>query len=194
MTCTQWGCEGKVHARGLCNKHHKRLLRHGSANVVLVAPRGSLKAWVKKHVAFSGDDCLLWPFSISVCGYPIRRNGKKYIRVNREMCELAHGAPPSEGLHAAHSCGNALCLNPAHLRWATPAENNDDKFAHETVLYGESHPSSKLTEADVREIRRRVCGGEARNAVARVYGVASSTVDRITNGETWSRTVDEVPA
>jgi hypothetical protein len=42
------------------------------------------------------------------------------------MCLLAHGeAPPGKNI-VAHWCGNAKCVSPRHLRWATQQENADD--------------------------------------------------------------------
>ena len=53
-------------------------------------------------------------------------------------------------------------------------------------LYGESHPSSKLTRDQVIEIRREAKVPEtSRMWLARKNGVSRSCVDRILAGETW---------
>ena len=53
-------------------------------------------------------------------------------------------------------------------------------------LYGESHPSSKLTRDQVIEIRREARVPEtSRMWLARKHGVSRSCVDRILAGETW---------
>ena len=53
-------------------------------------------------------------------------------------------------------------------------------------LYGESHPSSKLTRDQVIEIRREAKVPDTSRAwLARKNGVSRSCVDRILAGETW---------
>ena len=54
-------------------------------------------------------------------------------------------------------------------------------------LYGESHPNSKLTRAQVIEIRREAkVPGTSRMWLARRNGVSRSCVDRILANETWA--------
>ena len=53
-------------------------------------------------------------------------------------------------------------------------------------LDGEAHPNSKLTRAQVIEIRREAKVPEtSRMWLARKNGVSRSCVDRILAGETW---------
>jgi hypothetical protein len=57
-----------------------------------------------------------------------------FERATRVMCKLAHGPAPTPKHHAAHSCGKGheACINPKHLRWATPRENAADAKLHGT--------------------------------------------------------------
>jgi hypothetical protein len=50
---------------------------------------------------------------------------------------------------------------------------------------GETHPKSKLTDQQVRDVRRRVSAGETQSAVARELGVHTSTVHLIVKGHNW---------
>ncbi|MEV1013731.1 MULTISPECIES: helix-turn-helix domain-containing protein [unclassified Micromonospora] len=50
---------------------------------------------------------------------------------------------------------------------------------------GERIHTARLTEDNVREIRRRLAAGEGSGSVAREYGVAKATVLRVKTGETW---------
>jgi hypothetical protein len=103
------------------------------------------------------------------------------------MCERKHGPAPTLDHEAAHSCGKGHegCINPHHLDWKTPAENQADKLTHGTHRRGERCPTAKLTEKDVREIRAlqgRLLGRE----VGEIYGVTRWTVFDIWKRRIWS--------
>jgi hypothetical protein len=50
---------------------------------------------------------------------------------------------------------------------------------------GEECGTSKLTEAQVREIRQKCADGATQRDVARQYGVVNSTVCQIVNRKMW---------
>jgi hypothetical protein len=52
-------------------------------------------------------------------------------------------------------------------------------------LKGESHKSSKLTEKDVLDIRKRLNAGEPGSLLAVEYRVGNMTISRIRNRQTW---------
>lgn len=85
--------------------------------------------------------CIVWPFAIGKGGYGNLNVDGRFVNAHRLICEMVHGQPSSSGLQAAHSCGNRACVNPAHLSWKTPAQNNADKEAHGTTRRG---PKSNL--------------------------------------------------
>ena len=87
-------------------------------------------------LAAETDDCILWPFD-TFQGYPAvpvaGKSGRTKVWGHRYVCEKANGPPPrqrSRMNHAAHDCGVKHCLNPRHLRWATPTDNAQDKVRH----------------------------------------------------------------
>ena len=133
----------------------------------------------------NNDECLFWSFSRSRGAAMIYIDGHN-ARVARIVCERTHGPAPTPGHEAAHSCGNDHlgCVSPKHLRWATPSENNQDKLSHGTHNRGERHNLAKLTEADVREIRR-LRGTASRAEIAERFGVSVATVKGIYSGHTW---------
>lgn len=90
--------------------------------------------WLEAHVDHAGNDCLLWPGSRNWNGYGNFQVNGKVRYAHRTMCELAHGAPPSPGHVAAHSCGRGQdgCVNPKHLSWKSPADNQLDRRVHGT--------------------------------------------------------------
>jgi hypothetical protein len=100
------------------------------------------------------------------------------------MCFWAHGDAPVDRPHAAHSCGNPTCVNPAHLRWASPSENMMDRLVHGTDNRGENSANAKLTEAEVIEIRT-MKGVHNSGVVARKFGVRAEAIQKIWRGDRW---------
>lgn len=100
------------------------------------------------------------------------------------MCERINGAPPSEIHHAAHSCGfgHLGCINPRHIRWATPQENSDDRDAHGRTCKGTRINTAKLTADKVLAIR--LADGPQR-MIAKMFGISQKTVWGIINKKTW---------
>lgn len=135
---------------------------------------------------FTGDGCLVWPFSRSK-GYGQAKIDGRLMWVHRYVCAKVNGEPPTLKHEASHNCGNGRsgCVNPNHLEWKTHAKNMADKFVHGTHHRGERHGQAKLTEADVREIRR-LKGTRTPSELAERYGVAASTIRHIQVRATWS--------
>jgi len=185
-TCSIDGCEKPVAALGWCMLHYKRWRRHGDVfggSTFQGEPEKYLNEVV---LQYEGDDCLNWPFCRASSGYGlIKRNGK-YERVHRLVCEHAHGASPSEQ-SAAHNCGKGHlgCVAPKHIRWDTHAGNMADTAIHGTSKRGELKWCAKLTEKDVREIRKLAEFGPSINEIAKTFGVAYSTVHRIAHRQAW---------
>lgn len=134
---------------------------------------------------YTDKDCLPWPFTSHRRGYGKMRRGKQTGFVSRFLCEELHGPPPTETHHAAHNCGNAWCVNPTHITWKTPVENEADKVAHGTRPLGRDHPNAKLNEGIVREIRRQY-PSVSQSALARRYGVRQCTIHEIINRKIWA--------
>lgn len=141
-----------------------------------------LDAVVMSH---DGQDCLFWPYSRSRGAAMIYIDGRN-ARVAPIVCARRHGPAPSPEHEAAHSCGNDHmgCVSPHHLRWDTPSGNNQDKLLHGTHNRGERHNLAKLTEEDVRDIRRKR-GTETYQQAADRYGVSLATVKAIYSRRTW---------
>lgn len=109
------------------------------------------------------------------------------FRVHRKVWELAHGAPPGT-LHVLHSCDNPCCIHTSHLFLGTHSDNMKDMYAkkRQNRPVGEKHRSSKLTEDDVREIRRLKAEGIATRELARRYPVSRVAIKYILNGRSWN--------
>jgi len=107
------------------------------------------------------------------------------ILAHRLSYELAYGPIP-EGLVVQHACDVPNCVNPAHLFPGNAATNRADSVLKGRHAHGESHGRSRLTGAQVLEIRRRAAiGPVSYPALAREYGVKPGTIGGIIRRKTW---------
>lgn len=145
-------------------------------------PSGRPKDFLTCIRQHEGDDCLIWPYA-KARGYGYVFHEGRVQGVHRVACSMKHGKAP-EGHDAAHSCGNRLCCNPHHLRWATRSENNRDKVQQGKHLRGNRHPLSKYSEWQVRRLLELSKTQSVRSAALDLgmsYGVAS----KIVRGRAW---------
>ncbi|MGI9345548.1 MAG: HNH endonuclease [Gammaproteobacteria bacterium] len=84
-----------------------------------------------------------------------------------------------------HLCDNRSCCNPNHLLAGTHEQNMGFAAAQRRMPYGENHYSTKLTEDDVKNIRKKVRQGQSQEGVARLYGITQSSVSHIVSGKAW---------
>lgn len=174
--------------RGFCSMHYSRFLKHGDPLRVDRTPSPA-KDWIAAHVSHSSNDCLPWPFAAGPDGYGRvhRKNSGPITTASHMMCEAAHGPRPSERHEAAHSCGrgNIGCVNPTHLYWATPRQNQMDRVSHGTSNRGSQQHLAKLTDEDVRSIRA-LAGTKRVFEIAALFGLHPSTVSQIIARKRWA--------
>ena len=109
--------------------------------------------------------------------------GRNNILASRLMYVLEFGAIGS--LYVLHSCDNVLCIKPSHLSLGTSQDNADDMISKGRSLTGEKNAAAKLTEDQVRDLRRRIKQGELATVVAREYGITSTTAYMIRDRKIW---------
>lgn len=138
--------------------------------------KGLAFQWIVAHVAYSEDDCLVWPFSRDPQGYGhLGLNGKLW-KAYRLMCVLAHGEPPTNQHVASHTCGNGHtgCTNPRHLSWKTNSENQLERTAHGRRL--PEHNRRKLTPQQKLAVQG-LRGTMSIREIASQFGIKRGTVD-----------------
>lgn len=176
--CSIANC-GKPHfGYGWCATHYARWRRNGDPLVLQERKPRGLTFIKEVAAAHQSDDCLLWPYGKAHYGYgEVLIDGRKRL-AHRVVCEITHGQPPPGKNDTAHSCGNRLCVNPHHLRWATRAENETDKLSHGTSNRGARHGMSKLSVDDVREIRA-LHRTMRHKDIAKKFGISAKYVNEI---------------
>lgn len=192
--CQAEGCSTSHRSpSGLCRLHRDRMRKTGSTRGRATLPE---RFW--SHVNVSGDgDCWEWTAAIHPkTGYGLftwpstsTRSGWTSCTAHRAALALHQGIDPPAGLDCAHSCDNRPCCNPAHLRWATRAENQHDK-----VLRGRAAAGAKCGSAVSAEVaagvRTRAAAGEELMTLVREYGINRNTVTHLVDGKHHRDTFD----
>jgi hypothetical protein len=153
--------------------------------VLAISQELEARFWAK--VARAGpDDCWEWRGMRREAGYGrMKIGGVRWTATHISL--LIAGYPRPSDFLALHSCDNPPCVNPAHLRWGTPADNSADavsrdRMSREGGARGERNPGSVLVEEQVRAIRASELGYKA---LARRYGVDRTTIRAIKRGKSW---------
>jgi HNH endonuclease/CENP-B-like protein len=151
--------------------------------------------WAKVTIA---DSCWLWTGATTPFGYGVLSTGT-WMYARRYQQILAHRAswilhygPVPIGLQVLHHCDNPPCCRPDHLWIGTQKENMHDmikKGRHFTQGLPQNrageNPQAKLTGQQVAQIRR-LRGTHSERAIAKMFGIHRSTVNRITANKRWS--------
>lgn len=124
------------------------------------------------------DEC--WPWTAGTSnGYGcFRVDDYTLTSAHAYAKQLATGKPCPPGLVALHTCktpDSSLCCNPDHVIYASNGSTTQP-------MRGEDNPSCKLTDDQVRQIRRRAAAGEVLAALAREYGVSAVYVSHLKAG------------
>lgn len=145
-------------------------------------------------------ECWLWAGAKLPTGYGrLYPEGRTGYYAHRLSWEIANGREVPSGLHVMHACDNPQCVNPNHLSVGTRSDNMRDASVkgrlHGNSMPGELHPGSKLTDAQVAEIKRRLAAGASRLAIAIECGVTKGAIKHIAAGRLWKHIVaNELPA
>lgn len=140
--------------------------------------------------------CWVWTGGFSSNGYGTFNLNGDIVKAHRASYLLYVGditevpGADSRGTCVLHSCDNAACVNPGHLRLGTHKDNMDDKAKRSRVvskpLLGDAHQNSKLRSVDIPVIRLLRYVGAGYAQIGEVFGVTRATIHRVIDGTTWS--------
>lgn len=147
----------------------------------------SLRDQILAHVKPGGPsgDCWVWQMSRDRDGYGHVWHDGKARRAHRVSYEAFVG--PVGDFHVLHRCDNPACTAPEHLCLGTHADNMSEMAAkgRQSRLRGEANGRSKLTEADVIDVHRRLKLGHTQHTIAADLGVSKTMVSYIKTGRRW---------
>lgn len=139
------------------------------------------------------DGCWWWAGAISDQGYTRIRYRRTMVGGHR-VSWLIHNGNIPDGLFVLHRCDNPICTNPDHLFLGTAGDNvrdaRDKGRSKNGGSAGEDNGNSKLTWAQVDEIRARPCGSwkhfEKLKDMSARMGVTVSAIKDVRMGRSWT--------
>lgn len=110
-------------------------------------------------------------------GYPRVNLDGKYYTVH-QLVAFNFIGPRPDGMLVCHKDDNTMNNYVGNLYYGTPKDNTHDKLVN--------GKGRKLTDDEVREIKRRLLNGEQGKKIAPDYGVTDRTISKINTGERYS--------
>lgn len=192
MKCLNNSCKRLAVSKGYCDKHYRRLLKHGDANSCsrVVSEGTAAERFHQKYKIDEVTGCWIW-----IAG--TRPNGKGVlygrhwsdsgvsIGAHRFSYQLFNGDIP-DGLYVCHHCDTPLCVNPLHLFLSDHKGNMKDMVdkGRSSKASGEDKWGlAKLTNDEARKIRNIDL---AQSKIAEMFGVSQTTISRIKRGVSYS--------
>ena len=144
--------------------------------------------WSKVDTSGGPDAC--WPWLGTICpdGYGRVKVDGRSLGAHVVAYDLTRG-PRRQGVYVLHHCDAPPCVNPRHLFTGTQAANLRDMKGKGRGNWpgqqGECHPSVKLTERQVRDIRQRAAAGEPQSSLGGRFNITQTNVSLIVRRRTW---------
>jgi predicted DNA-binding protein (UPF0251 family) len=186
-------------------KYGRNLLPFGSGEKLVLSQGAFVRFWSSVDTQTPSEKgCWFWKGYVRPDGYGEISVKGKVRRAHRVSFEM-HNGGIGEGECVCHACDVPGCVRPDHLWLGTRDDNQKDMAKKgraargdrngavlhpERMERGEAHHNAKLTEKEVREIRKLYLEtGLSQSALAKKYGVAQSAVFRILNRKSWKHLV-----
>lgn len=171
----------KCHNPRCCNPLHLELGTHADNSRDMVEAGRSQKGdkhWMKRHPDWLAE----WK-KVARGKFNLPENGENHpctVLTAERVSEIkrlsalgASNKELAEKFHVTHSNISAIILGKSWTHIEGQVREKDGKFAQ------------KLTEDDVRAIRKRALTGETKTSLARSYNVGSNAIFKIVNRLSW---------
>lgn len=143
-----------------------------------------LQLW--NNIRIQENGCWEWSAGRFQNGYGKLKIGAKTKKAHVVAFVACNGFDKLAGRIVCHTCDNPPCCNPDHLFSGTVRDNSIDAISKGKILLGENHPNARLTNDNVREIRKRYGeGNQTIKNLAFEYGVGSTTIGRVVHRRQW---------
>jgi len=154
---------------------------------IIFSEKFKKRFWSAVSTVETEDGCLEWKLSCNADGYGKVDFEGKMNGAHRIAFQLFNKRLIAEGLHILHKCDNRKCCNPIHLSEGTHQENMDDMISKNRQAKGETNGLSKLTETQVREIRKKYQEGTfTYTQLATEYSICRQNISRIIRRIIWT--------
>jgi hypothetical protein len=201
-SCSVVDCPYPDSARLLCKAHYMRWWLWGdplldNPNPPRYPPMPE-RFWQKVDRSGGPDACWPWTTATNAHGYGVFVFHGSMRLAPRVAWTLTHpeGIPPrmvgGNGVEGktllCHNCpggDNPTCCNPAHHWLGTDWDNTQDKIRKGRQLRGTQIAQSKLTEADVRVVRKLVSSGVVYAAICERFNISPAAVTAIKQRRSW---------
>ncbi len=140
------------------------------------------KVWSKKREIWlqsglGSGGCL----KVSLC-----TNGKKYTRKIHQLVLETYIGFRKKGQECRHLNGNCKDNWVENLRWGTSSENSFDSVKHGTCNVCVNKPAAKLTNENVRGIRKMLRDKIKQHIIGMAFGVTKQAISAINTGKNWA--------
>lgn len=181
--CAVDGCDRKYYAKHHCRMHWERLHRNGTTDRKGIEPGTPPAERLNSQLERVGE-CTEFMGYRNSNGYGELTIDRKFVLAHRLSYELSFGPIP-DGLIVRHKCDNPPCVDPDHLEVGTQSDNLRDRDERGRTARGMNNGTAKLTDEDVRKIRKIRSDGWTYAELAALFSVGGTTIARVVTGTHW---------
>lgn len=131
--------------------------------------------------------CWLWQAAKTSQGYG-QFGYKGMMRGAHRVAFELYVAEIPAGMHVLHTCDTPGCVNPAHLKLGSNADNVADRSARGRTakFIGEAHHNAAFSQEQVEAIKKEYASRKiSHRSLAFKYGVSKTTIGYLLRGRTY---------